>query len=137
MSAIAIFQQLSDHAQSNQLSDELYAPVLKKEGDYSYQGDIVIWYLPKLPEGVIQVFTVAQLAPGTTRGSRHCIRQSDLPKVEQFQLKNPNPLQGPILKLSAPIVIEHPEHKHQQISAQFVAITYQRKHSDELRRVAD
>ena len=106
-------------------------------GDFVSQGDINIWCLPEIPEGAIKVAVEAQIAPGTTRGSRHCIKQSDLSKVTQYKLNNSNAIQGPIFELHSPITIEHPEHGDQVHSSRFIFISYQRRFSDELERVLD
>lgn len=101
------------------------------------QGDINIWRLPQLPPNVVEATPSLQLAPGTTRGSRHCIKASDLSKCKFFKLPTPNPLQGPIIVFCEPVTIEHPEHGNQLWPAAVVAITYQRRHADEIRRIQD
>jgi hypothetical protein len=101
------------------------------------QGDINLWLLPKLPESAIQAFSGRQLAPGTTRGSRHCIKAEDMNAVEFYRLPDPNPLQGPILVFTRSITIEHPEHGDQIWPAGIVAVTYQRRHAIELKRSQD
>ena len=101
------------------------------------QGDINLWMLLDLPEGCVETIADPQLAPGSTRGSRHCIKKEDLQHVKFFKLKNPNPLQGPILVFEKPTIIEHPEHGDHQWPVCIVAVTYQRRHSEEIRRVQD
>lgn len=101
------------------------------------QGDINLWLLPKLPEEVIEASPDPQLAPGTTRGSRHCVRQADMDHVKFYRLINPNPLQGPILVFENETTIEHPEHGDQLWPAGVIAITYQRRHAEEIRRSQD
>lgn len=106
-------------------------------GDFTAQGDVMIWKLDKIPPSCIASQPVRQLAPGTTKGSRHCIRESDIPHCEFFVLSNPNALQGPIIKAKHPFVVEHPEHGDQKFPAGVWAITYQRAYAEELRAVAD
>jgi hypothetical protein len=101
------------------------------------QGDINLWLLPKMPANVIKVAPNHQLAPGTTQGSRHCIRQEDMVNVKFYSLPNPTPLQGNIMLLEQPIIIEHPEHGDQQWPAGIVAVTYQLRHAEEVARVQD
>lgn len=106
-------------------------------GQYIPQGDINIWRLPEVPANAIDSVTHAQLAPGTTRGSRHVIKSDDLSKCKFFSLPSSNELQGPIIIFTEPVTIEHPEHGDQLWPACVVAITYQRRHADEVRRVQD
>jgi hypothetical protein len=77
-----------------------------------------------------------QLAPGDTQGSRHCLRSLDGMTV--YRLRNPGPLDGPIVVGERGLAIDHPEHANIVIEQPVtVAITYQRAFADELRRVAD
>lgn len=110
-------------------------------GQFAAQGDLNFIALAELPEGAVEVVTVPQLAPGNSRGSRHCIKEEDLHKVRSFRLPDPTPLQGPILYFEEPITIEHPEHRHQFWNTGckpcLIAVTYQRKHAEEVRRIQD
>lgn len=101
------------------------------------QGDLNFWFLLEIPADAIEVEPVQQLAPGNTRGSRHCIADEDMANVQFFRLRNPNPLQGLILKISAPTRIEHPEHGHHVYPPSIVAVTFQRRYNDEIRRIQD
>ena len=106
-------------------------------GDFTAQGDVMFWRLGELPSGCTPYSTVSQLAPGNTKGSRHCILEADLQHCEFYVLPNANPLQGPIIKAAKPITVEHPEHGNQTLPAGNWLVTYQRAHANELRRVAD
>ena len=106
-------------------------------GQYIPQGDVNIFRLPQVPESAILAKLSAQLAPGTTRGSRHCIKADDLGKCEFFRLPNANPLQGPIIVFQKSVTIEHPEHGDQLWPPCVVAITYQRRYADEIKRIQD
>jgi hypothetical protein len=101
------------------------------------QGDLNLWWLAELPKSAVPAAVNAQLAPGTTRGSRHCIKAEDLLYVEFYRLDNATVLHGPVLKFTQPVTIEHPEHGNQLWPAGIVAITYQRLHAAELKRNAD
>lgn len=133
----ATISQLLAHGQENADDSLKKIPANLKPGTFASQGDVNFIILEKLPLGCVQVPVVAQLAPGTTRGSRHCIKQSDLHKVKAYRLPNPNPIQGPILEFLEEVTIEHPEHGDQLWPPCIVAVTYQRKHAEELRRVQD
>jgi len=135
--AVETLQDIQEFARLNS-DDSLQVVPPLKVGEYTAQGDINIWHLDKLPEGIEEVPTVAQLAPGTARGSRHCIKQADLVNVTQYKLKDANALQGPIFELSGPITIEHPEHGDQLWQhSKYIFITYQRRYSEDLQRIAD
>jgi hypothetical protein len=125
------------HAYGTKVADDSLKVIEPIVGIPVAQGDINLWLLPKLPDGAVESLSDPQLAPGTTRGSRHCIRQSDLAHVRFYRLSNPNLLQGPILIFKKETVIEHPEHGDQLWPAGIVAVTYQRRYAEEIRRSQD
>lgn len=109
-------------------------------GDDIRQGDIYITPIERavIPRNAVEVDAVRQLAPGVTQGSRHCL--SHLRGVTMRRLKNPGVYDGPILDLSEPNTIEHPEHGHvEDLPAGCYAVTYQRTQDAEgrQRRVQD
>lgn len=105
-------------------------------GDVFRQGDIYIEKLEAVPAGAIQMQKVeAQLAPGTTQGSRHVL--DALQGVTMYRLANPTVLDGPILDLATERTITHPEHGNVILPPGCYGITYQRAFADELRRQAD
>jgi hypothetical protein len=59
-------------------------------------------------------------------------------KVEFWKLRYPNELQGLILKFTGDVRIEHPEHGDQLWhEGAIVLVSFQRKHAEELQRIAD
>lgn len=132
---IEVINTIRDHGLSvaddslKVIKPELYVP--------NAQGDLNILMLEALPATAVEAVPEAQLAPGTSRGSRHCIREADLPKVKFYRLENATVLHGPVLEFAGDVVIEHPEHGDQQYPAGLYAITYQQMHSAELKRMAD
>lgn len=107
-------------------------------GAWFAQGDVNFTPLPAIPKNAIVATPVSQLASGTSRGSRHCIRVADMANVEFFAKPHPNELEGLILRFNAPTTIEHPEHKHHVYPAgAIVAVTFQRAYAEELRRSQD
>jgi hypothetical protein len=138
MQAATVFQQILDHAQQNKNdSTRRVTPVV---GQVIPQGDINILTLDKLPKAVKSVPAPVngQLAPGTTQGSRHCIALKDIKHVDFYVYPDPNPLEGPVLMFNKQVTIEHPEHGNQVWPAgTIVAIGYQRRYAEELRRVQD
>lgn len=134
--AQTIFDEIQMHGQK--IADDSTRIIAPEIGQYIPQGDVNFLVLPDLPPGVEQVEPSPQLAPGTSRGSRHCIAYQDMQHVEFYRLPNPNPLQGPILKLTQQITIEHPEHGNQVWPAEtIIAVTYQRRYAEEIRRIQD
>lgn len=130
-----VFQQIQDHG----IADDSLVVVPKDilPGQHTAQGDINIHKLESVPVEAIAVVPNNQLAPGTTRGSRHCIKQEDMANCEFFTFNDASPLEGPIIRSSKPFTIEHPEHGDQLWPVGVVAITYQRMHAEEERRIAD
>lgn len=110
-------------------------PEAASVGDYWRQGDIYLTRLKSVPHGAKPCKTLAQLAPGTTRGSRHCL--SDTESVEMFTLQTATALDGPVVKVVREVTVEHPEHSHVVLPPGVYHVTYQRAYADELRRVAD
>lgn len=111
-------------------------PEAASHGDTFRQGDLYIELLSAVPAGAIQEKkSSAQLAPGTTQGSRHIL--DSLKGVKMYRLGSPTVLDGPILDLSKERTITHPEHGHVVLPAGVYGVTYQRAFADELRRAAD
>lgn len=106
-------------------------------GDFHRQGDVFITRLPEVPADAVKAKKSEQLAPGSTQGSRHCVATRDLKHCQFFALRQPTPLQGPIIKAKKPVEITHPEHGHVTVPPGVYGITYQRQLAAELRRVAD
>lgn len=125
------------HAHGKSIANDSIVRVTPEIGVPVAQGDINLWLLSKLPDNAIETVPNRQLAPGTTRGSRHCIKAEDIPYVKFYRLANPNPLQGGIMVFDREVTIEHPEHGDQVWPAGIVAVTYQRRHAAELKRSQD
>lgn len=126
------------HSHGHQIADDSAVQINPTTGGPVAQGDINLWLLPKLPDNAIESEPNCQLAPGATRGSRHCIKRSDMPHVKFYRLVKPNPLQGGVMVFEKETTIEHPEHGDQVWPANsIVAVTYQRRHAIEVRRTQD
>lgn len=135
--AVEVLKQVHSHGKENADNSLRVIPKNFLVGHHVPQGDINIWRLREVPPTAVSAHSFAQLAPGTTRGSRHCIKASDLGKCIFFRLPNPSPLQGPIIVFTESVTIEHPEHGDQIWPICVVAITYQRRYADEIRRIQD
>lgn len=105
------------------------------DGDGVRQGDVYIWKRDKLPKNVKPTKCVLQLAPGATKGSRHCLDGAE--GVSMFAVDDADALQGPWLKLDCERTVTHPEHGDWMLPAGVYEISYQRAYADELRRVQD
>jgi hypothetical protein len=135
MQATTIIKEI--HAHGLSIADDSTVRVDPEIGIPVAQGDINLWLLPELPANVIEAAPDRQLAPGTTRGSRHCIKQFDMQHVKFYRLPKPNPLQGGIMVFEQETTIEHPEHGDQIWPTGIVAVTYQRRHAAEIKRSQD
>ena len=99
------------------------------------QGDIEIRFLNYKPQKLEKTKIPTQLAPGTTKGSRHILQTKT---VEAFKFKNATPLEGPVLHCPQGLTVTHPEHGDITINEPgWYVITYQRAFSNELKRQLD
>lgn len=100
------------------------------------QGDVEIIYLgSERPASLEETKVPSQLAPGTTKGSRHILVAKN---VSAYKVSNPSPLEGPVLHCPEGMTVEHPEHGDITFNESgYYAITYQRAMAEELRRQAD
>ena len=105
-------------------------------GDAFRQGDVLVCCLKELPPDCSLVKNPdAQIAPGTTQGSRHVL--SSLEHVVIYLRNKANALQGPILDVEEETTLTHPQHGNVIMGTGVYEIRYQRQMADELRRVAD
>lgn len=128
------FRNLSKHAEAIK-NDEHQVAGSMSPGDAWAQGDILIVALGEVPVGsVLAKNPSAQLAPGNTQGSRHC-----LDSLEGIQIleQRGNPLDGPIIVSDREFAVTHPEHGDVTFQAGVYAVVYQRAFAEELRRVQD
>ena len=101
-----------------------------------WQGDVGILRIKEIPESAAKDKKPnSQLAPGTTKGSRHII--ADISCIDMYVKSDATPLEGSIIDCKSPTEITHPEHGNVTIPEGIYAIVYQRAYADELRRVAD
>ena len=136
MTANKAFNAIQKRAEEIKNDDPQRMSEAAQPGDYWPQGDVNIWPLSAVPDGcVVEEKPSAQLAPGTTQGSRHII--DSLEGVTVYRLSNPTELDGPILDLATERTITHPEHGNLILPPGVYGVTYQRAYADELRRAAD
>lgn len=95
------------------------------DGDYVRQGDVYIVRLSAVPSDAVLDAPAAQLAPGTSQGSRHLLDSTD--GVTFYKRATPDPISdGPILEVAARRTITHPEHIHVVLEPGVYGIGYQR-----------
>ena len=110
-------------------------------GDWYPQGDVNVFCVGSVPKNATLVEKPSrQVAPGETRGARHCIR--DLSAVTVYALHSPNELQGPIIKAPDGFVMDHgdgadDDHATVEFGPGVYTIGYQRRYADELSRQLD
>jgi len=103
-----------------------------KEGQWAHQGDIALIAIPSLPKG--KEIKELQLAPGTTKGSRHIL--SDF--VGTIVNHSSQELYGPAFEAKERFTLTHPEHAHYSLPAGCYQVIYQQNNElEELRRVRD
>lgn len=99
------------------------------------QGDIYLTRIDKMPEG--KVINELQLAPGTTKGSRHILSQDFVGRVIMPDTKE-SELEGPSIEAKEGFTLTHPEHANFKMPSGNYRVTYQRDFlQEEIRRVRD
>lgn len=106
-------------------------------GQFVAQGDVALVKLDKIPEGATRIeHPSAQIAPGTTQGSRHIWDSMD--GVEVYELKGQDALHGNVYVLRKERTLTHPEHGEHTYHAGFIGqCIYQRAAKEELSRIQD
>jgi hypothetical protein len=136
-SATDLIEKIHAHGKQNACDATFIVPHDFPVGQYLPQGDINILRLAEVPPGMVQVEKQAQLAPVTSLGSRHCIKAEDLEHCTFYAFLDANPLEGPVVVMDKTTTIEHPERRDYVWPAGVVAIGYQGRLGDEIRRSQD
>ena len=141
MLAMKAFEAVSQHAETIR-NDAAHDLATMEVGDEWRQGDVAVI---RVDDGFVKANKAslvreaspdAQLAPGTTQGSRHAL--DSLAGVTAWRLKDATDLDGPVLKVAEPRSITHPEHGDLlSLPPGCYVIQYQRAFAAELRRVQD
>jgi len=132
--ATEVFKAIVEQAEKIKSDATHRFPQAASFGDIWRQGDVYITLVESVPEGFTSSGVQPQLAPGTTKGSRHILDHSD---VEMFRNETADALTGPVFRTGKDVTVTHPEHGDVICPPGIYAITYQRAFADELRRVAD
>jgi hypothetical protein len=119
-------------------------PEAASVGDCVRQGDIYITKL-EVVEGK-RAKVQPQLAPGTTKGSRHILSHTCLHGIDDsaavesrvdYFVRDVDALTGPVIRVKEEVIVTHPEHGDWILGKGIYGITYQRAFADELKRVLD
>tara|TARA_Y100000310_G_scaffold213286_1_gene214204 strand:- start:8310 stop:8723 length:414 start_codon:yes stop_codon:yes gene_type:complete len=137
MNAVEEMKKVKESAEKIKNDEPQRFPEAASNGDAFRQGDIYITKISGVLASKHRLVDqpAAQLAPGTTRGSRHILDSLD--GVELYIVKDADALTGPLVVTLKERVVTHPEHGDVILPPGCYAITYQRAYADELRRVAD
>lgn len=136
MTAVESFNRVKESAEAIKCDQPQRFPEAASVGDCWRQGDVYLTRLGEVPHGCRKIDQPeAQLAPGTTQGSRHVLDSLD--GVTLYELDNATPLDGPVLETTCERTVTHPEHGDLVLPPGVYGVTYQRAYADELRRVAD
>ena len=136
MSATKALKAIQESAEKIKSDAPQRFPEAASVGDVFRQGDVYIELLASIPSAAkLDPKPDAQLAPGTTQGSRHVLDALD--GVTMYRLKSPTVLDGPILDVACERTITHPEHGDLTLPPGVYGVTYQRAYADELRRQFD
>jgi hypothetical protein len=93
-------------------------------GSIHWQGDVGFLRVAD-KTGARQVQNRAQLAPGSSRGSRHIINSSV--QYKMFQRPERDLTEGPIVEAETELRVDHPDHGTTTFPAGFYQILYQRQ----------
>lgn len=87
-------------------------PAAMSPGDMLPQGDIGLLMLDSLPSGAVEIDPPqgGQLAPGNTKGSRHCIPERFHGSLKFYRVQDGDDLSDLAIEASEPFDLEHPEH---------------------------
>jgi hypothetical protein len=136
MNATEIIAQITKQAESHKPDVRRVASMAV--GEVARQGDV---YLTRVDASHKRGKAISdrQLAPGTTKGSRHILAT---PEAKLYAPAEPGPLTGPVVDSpTRRVYVEHPEHGHLDLPLGCYQTTYQRDYAkeraDEVRRVAD
>ncbi len=96
-------------------------------GDEIRQGDIYLYPLAEPPDAQDEgpELSDRQLAPGTTKGSRHIMTEG----ARVYRQYSRDPLAGPFVNARRRVVLTHPEHADISLPAGWYEVRYQRDYS--------
>lgn len=138
LTASEVIQQILEHGRKN-ADANAKRPALISNANFSSQGDISIWKVEDLKDlpSLSPCEPFYQLAPGTSRGSRHCLDKDSVANAKFYKLDYPTALQGGVWCNEEETLVTHPEHGDQILDPGIYFVTYQRQYAEDLKRIAD
>lgn len=134
LTAEKTFNEIHEAAEQIKKTETQHFPEAASFGEKFRQGDIYIALLETVPPQFDATDVITQLAPGTTKGSRHILSHDE---IEMFVNKQADVLTGPVFKCDKPVTVTHLEHADVVLPPGTYGITYQRMFATELRRALD
>ena len=133
--AVEVMAQIAEAAKTH--TDEPRFVRTMQVGQHIRQGDLGVTRISRDELRQLRGRQVArsQLAPGTTKGSRHCAEGQ---RVTIWERPNATELQGPLVETQERWDLTHPDHANWSIPSGCFMVTYQRDYAmEERRRVMD
>jgi hypothetical protein len=128
-------EEISRLAEENN-TDEVRIVRHIQVGQAIRQGDLYVTRISDTPETFTQETQDTQLAPGTSKGSRHMVTET--PSLKIFKDPNSDALTGPVIESDEDVTITHPEHADFVLPCGTYQVAYQRDYAyEELRAVRD
>ena len=136
INATESFTRIKESAEQIRNTDCQRFPEAASFGEWVRQGDVYFTLIENIPSSAKLIEKPSpQLAPGTTKGSRHILQS--VSDVELYEPANKTVLQGPIMKVKKEVEVDHPEHGNWILPPGCYSINYQRARAEELKRLAD
>lgn len=131
--AKSILDKILTEAEAN--SDSLRMVRTIEVGQWVRQGDVYLRAIQAPALDTYEPIAERQLAPGTTKGSRHIAEGN----VTIYRYDAPaSPLLGPVVCAHERFTVTHPEHAHVSLPSGWYQVLFQRDFAqEELARVAD
>lgn len=108
--AVKELREASDEAIDN--GQPVQIPAAIAPGDMLPQGDVGLLMLSEIPHAATRLPCPdgGQLAPGTSKGSRHCIPQEFWKSLTFYRISDGDELSDIVIEASKPFDLVHPEH---------------------------
>ena len=113
----------SVHAEAARADSKIRWVRVCSEGDEIRQGDVYLYRLGRAPEHG-PLIASRQLAPGTSKGSRHIMEGP----VSLYENPDGDDLGGPYVHVRSRTELTHPEHAHVSLPPGWYETRYQRQY---------
>lgn len=134
LSPMQVHEKITQAAKQFATTDTRIIPDSMKVGQSIRQGDVYLTRIAKIPKEHTKVSTNPQIVEGSTQGSRHLLRESDMKHIKVlFNPSNNTPTLGPVIEATERFQLTHPEHAHFDMPAGIYSVTYQMNWADKER----